>query len=386
VTASDLDSFGILLMECEQRDLHSLELSMSRRLSAAARQGDLPLGLAAVLDFSADVRQQQQELPPGSLPPESLLRPLFAGVACSHISSRSLSYHRELALLRYVLETAQPGHPATVAEAFDAFGRNLGSTGSWAKFAGGSKAMALLAAMRAGPPAPGGQSDSETFGVLEIGTYCGNSALRLAAALPSVRVTTLELDPVLVAIARTLVAFAGLCGAIEVWTGHSALLIPRLKRRLVERFQTLRSRPCFSAIFMDRWGYDKDLALIQEHGLLQQAGGVLVADNVLTTAAASFLWTVAGPTASFVSQVVAVSEVADSSQEDWMSVSVSMSQHSELQSCLEALPPELAELQTETERFRQRVIVDGGVGAEEKPAFTRHAKATLTRAGIGPST
>ncbi|CAE8660151.1 unnamed protein product, partial [Polarella glacialis] len=284
----------------------------------------------------------------------------------------------------YVLETAQPGHPATVAEAFDAFGRNLGSSGSWAKFAGGSKAMALLAAMRAGPPA----HQSDTVGVLEIGTYCGNSALRLAAALPGVRVTTLELDPLLVAIARTLVAFAGLCGAIDVWTGHSGLLIPRLKRRLVERSPTLQSRPCFSAIFMDRWGYDKDLALIQEHELLQRTGGVLVADNVLTTAAASFLWKVAGPTASFASQVVAVSEVADNASEDWMSVSVSMDQNSGLQSCLEALPTELAELQAESECFRQRVVADGGSGAEvaksEKPAFTLHAKATLARAGIGP--
>ncbi|CAE8615408.1 unnamed protein product, partial [Polarella glacialis] len=114
VTACDLDSFGILLMECEQRDLHSLELSMSRRLSAAARQGDLLLGLAAVLDFSADLRQQQLQQQQrqqqqrqhqasraaGFLPPQALLQPLFAGVACSHqISTRSLSYHRELALL-----------------------------------------------------------------------------------------------------------------------------------------------------------------------------------------------------------------------------------------------------------------------------------------------
>ncbi|CAE8637386.1 unnamed protein product [Polarella glacialis] len=409
VTATDLDSFGILLMECEQRDLLSLDLSMSRRLSAAARQGDFMLGLAAVLDFSADVRQQHQQqqqqqqqhqqqqhqqqqqqqqhqqLSPGFLPPPSLLQPLLAGVACSHISTRSLSYHRELALLRYVLEAAQPGSPAAVAEAFDAFGRNLGSSGSWAKFAGGSKATALLAAVRAGPPA----DQSDTFGVLEIGTYCGNSALRLAAALPGVRVTTLELDPILVAIARTLVAFAGLCGAIDVWTGHSALLIPRLKRRLVERFPTLQGRPCFSAIFMDRWGYDKDFALIQEHELLQEAGGVLVADNVLTTAAAGFLWKVAGPSASFASQVVAVSEVADSSQEDWMSVTVSMT--NELRSSHEALPPELAELNAESERFRQRVVAaDGGSGAEaaksEKPAFVRHAKATLARAGLGPST
>ncbi|CAE8628135.1 unnamed protein product [Polarella glacialis] len=235
--------------------------------------------------------------------------------------------------------------------------------------------------MRAGPPA----DHSDTFGVLEIGTYCGNSALRLAAALPGVRVTTLELDPILVAIARAIVAFAGLWGIVDVWTGHSGLLIPRLKRRLVD--DPTHKRPCFSAIFMDRWGYDKDMALIEEHQLLQESGGVLVADNVLTTAAASFLWKVAGPTAAFASQVVAVSEVADNSLEDWMSVSVSMKRSNGF--VVEAaVPTELAELQAESERLRQRVIVSGGSGAEvaksEKPAFAQHAKATLARAGIGP--
>ncbi|CAE8585780.1 unnamed protein product [Polarella glacialis] len=244
--------------------------------------------------------------------------------------------------------------------------------------------------MRAGPPA---SSSDASCGVLEIGTYCGNSALRLATALPGVRVSTFELDPILVAIARTLVAFAGLSGVIDVWTGHSTLLIPRLKSRLVK--QATRQCPSFGAIFMDRWGtkYDEDLALIQKHELLQEAGGVLVADNVLTTAAASFLWKVAGPDESFVSQVVAVSEVADSSQEDWMSVSVSLNKNNDnnrLQSsCLEALPPELAELQAESERFRQRVVDPiSGSGAEvsrsEKPAFIQHAKTTLARAGIGP--
>ena len=42
-------------------------------------------------------------------------------------------------------------------------------------------------------------------GVLEIGTYWGTSSLRVAHALPlGVPITTLELDPVHVAIARVL--------------------------------------------------------------------------------------------------------------------------------------------------------------------------------------
>ncbi|CAE8742483.1 unnamed protein product [Polarella glacialis] len=377
-------SFGVLLMECEQRSLLSLELSTSRRLSDAARQGGLLLGLAAVFDFSAELRRGGGSS--RNAIPRSLLEPLLVGVACSHVSTRSLPYHRELALLRHVLENAQTGNPAAVAEALDAFGRDLGSSGSWAKFAGGSKAEALLAAMRGGTPAchNNNNHNSATAGVLEIGTYCGNSALRLAASLPGVRVTTLELDPVLVAIARTLIAFAGLASSVDVWTGHSTRLIPRLANWLAQHHSSY-----FSAIFMDRWGtyYDEDLALLQEHKLLQETGGVLVADNVLTTAAASFLWNVARPSATFVSQVVAVSEVADSSQEDWVSVSVSISPTSGLQSCAD-LPLELAQLQAESEQLRQRIIVAGGFGAEvakwEKPAFAQRAKTVLARAGIAP--
>lgn len=42
------------------------------------------------------------------------------------------------------------------------------------------------------------------LGVLEIGTYWGTTCLRLAHALHDVPITTLELDPVHVAIARVL--------------------------------------------------------------------------------------------------------------------------------------------------------------------------------------
>ena len=35
--------------------------------------------------------------------------------------------------------------------------------------------------------------DCRNLGILEIGTYCGNSALRMASALPGVLLTSLEL-------------------------------------------------------------------------------------------------------------------------------------------------------------------------------------------------
>ncbi|CAE8646069.1 unnamed protein product, partial [Polarella glacialis] len=410
---ADMDSCSTLLMECELRDLAAPELSLIKRLSNSARKGDLPPGLGAVLDISASLRSTRSSdasLDGGHSSPESLLATLLASFAGGVLPGgldlsgaptgagrlgggrgKSLPYQRELALLRHVLCTAETGNPAAAAQAVDGFGQELGAQGAWAKFAGGSKAQALLAAVCGGPP-----SEDRTAGVLEIGTYCGNSAMRLAAVLPGIRVTTLELDPVLVAIARSLVAFAGLAAAIDVWTGHSRLLIPRLHSRLAA---LSGQHPFFSAVFMDRWGsqYDEDLALIEEHGLLQEAGGVLVADNVLSTGAGHFLWRVAGSVADeeckppFVSQLVEVREVADDSQENWMSVSVcreggrTASQQGLHRSLM---PPELAELQVASERLRERVTAAGGQGGEvaraEIPGFTQRAKATLLQRGIAP--
>ncbi|CAE8583203.1 unnamed protein product, partial [Polarella glacialis] len=365
--AADLGrSCGTLLMECEQRDLLAVEVSLTDRLSAAAREGrELPADLALVLDLSARLRRREQQ--PQELQGlfQALRRPRPQGGGRTWAS---LPYQRELQLLRHVLTEAPAGSAAAAAAAVDDFGAELGEAGSWAKFAGGSKAATLLAAVR------GARLGDR---VLEIGTYCGNSALRLAAALPGVRVTTLELDPLLVAIARSLLAFAGLAASVDVWTGPSKLLLPRLR--------PLR----FSAIFVDRWGsqYDEDLALIQEHELLQQAGGVLVADNVLTTAAASFLWQVAHPPSNsfegaFTSRMLAVREVAQSSEEDWMSVSVANFQADVFRQA-PPIPPELLALQAASERLRERVIRSEAARLE-KGAFTEHAKATLSGAGIAP--
>ncbi|CAE8646904.1 unnamed protein product [Polarella glacialis] len=415
-------------MESEQRDLLAVELSLTARLSEAARQGELFPGAAVVLDSSAGFRDtpSAEQDPARS---KSLLDSVILAVTSSSVKrapdqhllrSMSLPYQREMALLRHVFASAQPGSAAATAEAIDDFGRELGEAGSWAKFAGGSKAAALLAAMSGGPPtvrsdevAQPGKSVRGTRGsVLEIGTYIGNSALRLAATLPGVHVTTLELDPVLVAIARSLIAFAGLAACVDVWTGHSKLLIPRLSKVVASGHSSVR--PCFNAVFMDRWGsqYDEDLALIQQHGLLQESGGVLVADNVLSTAAASFLWQVARPgeltsgqgeshqadgakdgghqnlnSVQFVSQMMVVQEVADTSEEDWMSVSVSLTRRGTNCTADVELPSELAELQAASERLRERVVTTGGreVARSEMPAFLIRTKAVLTQFGIFPS-
>ncbi|CAE8622694.1 unnamed protein product [Polarella glacialis] len=375
-------------METEQRGMLPTELSLTHRLSAAARCGDFAPELADVLELSPSLRAEAEHSSSGVPPttPAALLAALGPRIGLEVVSrptGRLLPYQRELLLLREVLAKAKPGSPARVARVLDAAAE---ASFSWAKFAGGSKAAALLAAMRGGPPTDTSRSASEpSAGVLEIGTYIGNSALRLAITLPGVRVTTIELDPVLVAIARSLIAFAGLTGFVSVLTGHSKLLLPRLQAHLAAT-QGYKPRPCFSAVFMDRWGtqYDEDFALIQEHGLLQEDGGVLVADNVLTTAAASFLWRVAAPgsgsSEAFASQIASVTEVADRSKEDWVSVSVSLP--NSRSATIAPQPDALARLQAESEKLRE--IVTSGGSSGDHPDFVQRARATLVHAGIFP--
>merc|ERR1712008_17384 len=90
-------------------------------------------------------------------------------------------------------------------------------------------------------------------------------------------------------IARNIIAFAGLMHAVDVWTGHSQDLLPRLAARSAAEVDSTR----FSMVFMDQRGsrYDEDLDLLESCGLLL-SGAIIVADNVLKPGAPLFLWRV----------------------------------------------------------------------------------------------
>ena len=213
-----------------------------------------------------------------------------------------------ICLLQYVLDNASPGDPASVCHAMDDFSEGImTSFGVWSRMSGLSKADVLAAAVRAAPS--GG-------GMLEIGTYCGYSATRMAMAAPGVCLTTLEVDPTHVVIARNVLAMAGLHRAVDVWTGHSKAVLQRVAAR-----RASGGEAPFSAVFMDRWGsqYMEDFGVLEEAGLLGP-GSLVVADNVLQTGAPLYVWHVTRPGA-YRTEFVEVAEVG-SPLEDWMSVSV----------------------------------------------------------------
>jgi len=241
-------------------------------------------------------------------------------------------------------------------------GEVLGPSGQWLKVAGGTKASVLSAAVS---QAPAGS-------ILEIGAYCGYSAIRMAMACPGTRIATLEVNPAHVVIARNMVAFAGLAHVVDVWTGHSKDILHRLSARYGGRL-------ALGAVFMDQRGsrYDEDLEALERYGLLLP-GAVVVADNVLKPGAPLFLWRLRNSDA-YDTHIVRVEEFAMPS-EDWMSISVRRAEARD-PPCVgeEPTPPEdLAQLQWEADRIRARATRAGqGVSYAEWAAYSRNMKERL---------
>ena len=105
--------------------------------------------------------------------------------------------------------------------------------------------------------------------VLELGAYCGYSAIMIADALgPEASIVSIEIDADSVASASANVAFAGLSDQVTIVHGGSTDMIPTVEGP-------------FGLVFLDHWKdlYRTDLQLIEAQGLLRP-GSIVVADNV----------------------------------------------------------------------------------------------------------
>eukprot|EP00929_Paragymnodinium_shiwhaense_P074688 TRINITY_DN38231_c0_g3_i1.p1 TRINITY_DN38231_c0_g3~~TRINITY_DN38231_c0_g3_i1.p1 ORF type:complete len:953 (+),score=174.36 TRINITY_DN38231_c0_g3_i1:125-2983(+) len=280
-------------------------------------------------------------------------------------------YSKELHLLEFVLDSARAGDLDSACGAVEQFGSHvLGSTAMWLKVAAGSKTHVRGSAL-SGAPAGGGT-------VLEIGCYVGYSAMRMAQAVPDVRITSLEVDPVHCVIARNILAYAGLDGVVDVWTGHSKDLVCRLTGP-----EHGDGKPLFSFVFMDHRGsiFHIDLKVLMEEGLLAP-GATIVADNVLKPGAPLFLWEVTrSPRCK--SQLARVWEFAMPA-EDWMSVTVCNEapekgrgksraagrKSKRLASQTPSCPSELLHLDKHCDRMREKAMGPGrGVTYRDWAAF-----------------
>ncbi|CAJ1428059.1 unnamed protein product [Effrenium voratum] len=285
-------------------------------------------------------------------------------------------------LLAHVFEQAAPGDAAGCCDAIERFGEDvLNPAGQWLKVAGRHKTTVLTKAMQACP---------SSGSILEIGTYCGYSALRMALAVPGKRVVSLEVDPAHMVIARNMVAYAGMAHMIDVWTGHSKDVLPRLPQKYggIKGFK-------LCGVFMDQKGsrYHEDLSVIEQMGLLLPKA-VVVADNVLKPGSPLFLWRLCKGE-DYDNYIVRVREFAMPS-EDWMSVSVLRQEAAERmqQEAVEvpvlekgkghaprgawpSVPEELMQLQWESDRIRAQATrpSGGSVSFSEWASYAEDMKA-----------
>jgi len=284
-----------------------------------------------------------------------------------------------------VLETAHRGDVASVCAAVESFGEGtLPGTRHWLKVAGGPKSEVLEEVARRAPI--GGVA-------VEVGTYCGYSSARFAAAraargqgratagrAPSI--VTVEVDLAHAVIARNVLMFAGVAHEVETLVGHSEDVLPWLAERMREKALA----PCIDFAFLDQRGsrYTADLASLEQPGCLK-AGAIILADNVLKPGAPLFLWNVSRVGGGFKTEVKSLSEFAMSEVEDWMTISTYHPEERD-EGPPPAPPQSVRALEWKAEQMRARAhqpdYGGSGIGFSEWAKFAEEMRHELQSIGL----
>ncbi|NXG33550.1 COMT methyltransferase, partial [Dromaius novaehollandiae] len=185
------------------------------------------------------------------------------------ITNFIMNQTKEQRILNFVLQNAVPGDPCSVIDTIDKYC----SQKEWAMNVGKEKGLILDKTVEEIKPSV----------ALELGTYCGYSAVRIARMLKAgARLLTVEFNPEFAAIAKQVIEFAGVQDKVNILEGPSEEIIPQLKKKY--EVDTL------DFVFLDHWKdrYSSDTILLQECNLLRK-GSVLLADNVICPGAPEFL-------------------------------------------------------------------------------------------------
>ena len=179
---------------------------------------------------------------------------------------------RETALEKYVLARARPGDVDDAIRVIDHFGRHV----SFLINVGDEKGKILDRAVERTQPRL----------LLELGTYCGYSALRMARVMPGeARLYSVEFNTANAEIARRILAHAGVDAKVTVIVGTLGD---------GETIRTLKREHNFvpgslDLVFLDhdKKAYLSDLELIVDAGWLHP-GSVVGADNILVPGAPAY--------------------------------------------------------------------------------------------------
>ncbi|GLJ33510.1 hypothetical protein SUGI_0673970 [Cryptomeria japonica] len=171
---------------------------------------------------------------------------------------------REKALLDHVVTTAAKGNPLSVLNVMDTYAK----TSSWFMNIGDDKGPILDKALDKYNPRV----------VLELGTFCGYSAVMIASQLHNEgsKLLSFEMNPDNCNIARQIIEHAGLSSKVIVVEGKFNERLDEAKNFLEE----MNSRH-FDFVFIDHWKdrYTPDYLLLKENAMLGNGSGVC-ADNM----------------------------------------------------------------------------------------------------------
>jgi len=179
---------------------------------------------------------------------------------CNSIPSGELNF-KEHQVYLYVLSHGKEGDPQSVLAALDSFGRE--------------KAFLMNIGDKKGKVLKDEVLKCQPKVVVEIGGYCGYSAILIASSLPEgSHLYTIEKNPLFAAIATKLIEFAGLSSKVTVLIGTVETRLPTL----MNRYKVAK----IDLLFIDHRKelYVPDFEKVEQSGLIQ-SGSVVVADNIL---------------------------------------------------------------------------------------------------------
>lgn len=167
-----------------------------------------------------------------------------------------------------MFEHATEGDAESVLAAIDEFGR----LGERMMHVGASKGQILDDAVRARAPKV----------AVELGAFCGYSAVRTARLLPKDgHLYSIEFDARRAAFSTKIVEFAGLASKVTILYGTLATRIATLKALGVTQVD-------FAFVDHLKEAYTSDVQLLEQAGLVK-SGTVIVADNCLVPGAPEYV-------------------------------------------------------------------------------------------------
>lgn len=380
-----LGSLGLAtaLMSCDQRRMVREQVALLLRVAQSSygtSAANVAVArLAAAGDTPAALRCLEDMRAAGHVDVVSCR----IAAACGHMSFQGASdvsaprpgRSKAKMLLAHVLESTAPGDPEATCAAVEAFAEEvLQPARQWLKIAGGAKAQLLVEVFRSAPA--GGD-------ILEMGTYLGYSAIRLASAIPNRRIITVEVDAEHALVAQCIIAHAGLAHRIDVHVGHS--------KDVLEQLPGLYSRARggeglrIAGVFMDQCGsrFWEDLSVVVELGCLAP-GAVVAADNCLKPGTPLFLWHLLFGEA-FDGEVVSLEEFGMPGVEDWIAVARFQPPAAGVRLGAMEPPRAIEDLEWEAYCTRLRASGRGSVPFGEWAALAAGMRTRLAALGIGPN-